>query len=128
MPGRPGLVGVLRAWEDLEEGDPPRAVFDQEELALLCAVALPLLGRNPAFHLCEAAGERGFPVIAMDGERGPQECGTLAFFEPELVSTLDLLQRLVRSPVALAAVIEAAGPGALAQVGRILAGRLASGQ
>lgn len=126
MPGRPGSVGVLRAWEDFEEGDPPRAVFDQDELALLCAVALPLLGREPAFHLCEAAGERGFPVIATDGERGPQECGALALFEPELVTALDLLQALVRTPAALAAVIEAAGPGALAQVGRILAGRLAA--
>jgi hypothetical protein len=41
VPGRPGWAGVLRAWEDLAEGDPPRAVVDQEELAQLCAVALP---------------------------------------------------------------------------------------
>jgi hypothetical protein len=121
VPGRPGFSAVLRAWESLEDGDPPRAEFDQEELAQLCAVALPLLGREPLFHLHSEAGARGYPVVAVDGERGPREHGTLARFEPELVSALHLLQALIRSPAALAAVIEAAGPGALAQVGRILA-------
>jgi hypothetical protein len=123
VPGRPGQVGVLRAWEDLAEGDPPRAVFDQEELAQLCAVALPLLGRDPSFHLGETSGEDGFPLAAIDGEQGPRACGALALYEPELATALHLLQGLVRSPSALAAVIEAAGPGALAQVGRILARR-----
>jgi hypothetical protein len=41
---------------------------------------------------------------------------------------LHLLRGLVRSPAALAGVIEAAGPGAFAQVGRILAGRWGLGQ
>ncbi len=123
VPGRPGSTGVLRAWEDLEQGDIPRAVFDQEQLAQLCATVLPLLRREPVFHLGETAGERGFPVIAIDGEHGPLECGALALFEPEVVAALDLFQGLIRSPAALAAVIDAAGPGALAQVGRLLAGR-----
>lgn len=61
--------------------------------------------------------------MAVDGERGPVECGALALFEPEVVAALHLLQGLARSPAALAEVIEAAGPGALAQVGRILARR-----
>ncbi len=125
VPGRPGWAGVLRAWEDLGEGDPPRALFDQEELAALCAVALPLLGREPLFHLGETPGPGGFPLLAADGEQGFRECGALALYEPELAAALHLLQGLVRSPAALAAVIAAAGPGALAQVGRILAGRWA---
>ncbi|HYH45529.1 MAG TPA: hypothetical protein VEG34_07570 [Thermoanaerobaculia bacterium] len=123
VPGRPGWVGVVRTWEGLESGDIPRAVFDQEELARLCAVALPLLGRDPLFHLGTEAGAHGYPVTAVDGEQGPRECGALALFEPELAGALHLLQGLIRSPAALAAVNDAAGPGALAQVGRILAGR-----
>ena len=125
VPGRPGWTAVLRAWEDLDAGDVPRAVFDEEELARLCAAALPLLGRDDLLHLHEEAGTDrfppGFPIAGMDGERGPVERGALALYEPELVAVLHLLQGLVRSPAALAAVIEAAGPGALAQVGRILA-------
>jgi len=113
----------VRTWEGLESGDIPRAVFDQEELARLCAVALPLLGRDPLFHLGTEAGAHGYPVTAVDGEQGPRECGALALFEPELAGALHLLQGLIRSPAALAAVNDAAGPGALAQVGRILAGR-----
>lgn len=111
VPGRPGCVGVLRAWESLEDGDQPRAVFSEEELAMLCVVALPLVGREPLFHLGTEAGAQGYPVMAVDGERGPVECGALALFEPEVVSTLHVLQGLVRSPAALAALIEAAGPG-----------------
>jgi hypothetical protein len=119
---------VLRVWEDLAEGDRSRAVFEEEEAARLCAVALPLLGREPLFHLGEEAGEHGFPVLVLDGERGLRECGALALYEPDLVSALQLLQRLIRSPAALAVLIEAAGPGALAQVGRILARHWEVGQ
>jgi len=125
IPGAPGSRAVLRAWESLEEGDPPRAVFDEEEIAELCAAALPLLGREPLFHLGSEPGGRGYPVVAFDGEQGPRECGALALFEPEVAVALHLLQGLARSPAALAAVIAAAGPGALAQVGRLLAGRWA---
>jgi hypothetical protein len=124
VPGRPGSSAVLRVWESLAAGDLPRAELDQEELAQLCALALPLLGREPLFHLYTEAGPRGYPLVAVDGERGPVECGAFALYEPELASALHLLQGLARSPAALAGLIEAAGPGALTQVGRILAGRL----
>jgi hypothetical protein len=123
VPGRPGLVGVLRVWEDLELGDVPRAVFEEEELAWLYAAALPLLGREPVFRVGETAGPDGFPVIAADGEREPRALGALARYEHAVAEALDLLQGIARSPAALAAVIEAAGPGALVQVGQILAGR-----
>jgi hypothetical protein len=38
------------------------------------------------------------------------------------------LQGLIRSPAALAALLETAGPGAVDQVGRILAGRWGVGR
>ncbi|HYH47592.1 MAG TPA: hypothetical protein VEG34_18065 [Thermoanaerobaculia bacterium] len=82
VPGEPGMRAVLRVWENLEDGDRPRAVFDQEELAELCAAVLPLLGREPFAFLQSGAGARGFPVVAIDGENGPRECGALASTSP----------------------------------------------
>lgn len=73
-------------------------------------------------------GKDGFPLVTADGEQGPRECGALALYQPEVAVALHLLDGLVRSPAALAAVIEAAGPGASAQVGRILARRWAAGR
>jgi hypothetical protein len=128
LPGRPGWAGVFRVWEDPALGDVPRAVFEQEEDARLCAVALPLLGREEPAWLGETVGEGGFPLTVIDAERGPRVCGALAEYDPELAAGLHLLQGLVRSPVALAGVMEAAGPGALAQAGRILARRWEMGR
>jgi hypothetical protein len=126
LPGRPGQsgwTGVFRAWEDPAQGDLPRARFEHEEDAELCAVALPLLGREPRSCLGEIAGEEGFPLLSADGERGVRAGGALALYELDVAAALHLLQGLVRSPAALAGVIAAAGPGALAQAGRLLAER-----
>jgi hypothetical protein len=64
-------------------------------------------------------------VVGIEGEAGPEVCGWLALYEPQLLAALHLLQGLVRSPVALAAVLETAGAGVLAQVDRLLGRRLA---
>jgi hypothetical protein len=125
VPGRPGQWGVVREWESLAAGDAPRAVFVHEELARLCAVALPVVGRAPLSHLGEDRREgSGFPVVAVEGERGPRVCGWLDLYEPGVITALHVLQALVRSPAALAVVLEIAGEGALAQVDRILGRRL----
>jgi hypothetical protein len=132
VPGRPGKVAVVREWESLEAGDAHRGVFTREELALLWTAALPLSGREELFYLEEDAatpepggkGEAGYPVVAVEGERGPVVCGWLPLFEPGVIGTLHVLQGLVRSPLALAAVLEAAGAEALAQVDRLLGRRL----
>jgi hypothetical protein len=107
----------------------PRGVFRQEEVAKLFAVALPLVGREPLFHLGEEPGETGvpgYPVIAVEGEAGPQVCGWLTIYEPEVAAVAHVLQGLVRSPAALAAVPETAGAGALAQVDRLLGRQMES--
>jgi hypothetical protein len=132
VPGRPGRVAVVREWESLEVGDAHRGVFTHEELAVLWTAALPLSGREDLFYLEEEAvqpepggkGEEGYPVVAVEGERGPVVCGWLPLYEPGVVGTLHVLQGLVRSPLALAAVLEAAGFEALEQVDRILGRRL----
>ncbi len=56
-----------------------------------------------------------------DGE--PLVCGWLARYQPEIVTALHHLEGLARVPQGLAEVLRAAGPGALAQIGRILAVR-----
>ncbi len=124
VPGRPGEMAVVREWESLAEGDGHRGIFTREQVAQLWAIALPMAGREPLFHLGEDAGERGYPVTAIEGEQGPVVCGWLPLFEPEVVGVLHVLQAILRSPVALAALLEAAGGDALAQVDRILGRRV----
>jgi hypothetical protein len=128
VPGRPGSAAVLRVWESGAEGDVPRAVFDEEETARLFAVALPLLGRGGLLYLGEEGGVQGFAAVTVDGEQGPRQCGALALYEPEALAAAGLLQELIRSPAALAEVVEVAGPGALVRVGRILARRFADAE
>ncbi len=130
VPGFPGTVAVLRAWESQAEGDLPTAVLVEEESAALYAAALPLHGREPLFHLSSEADARGplpggYPFGAIFGEQGFKVRGWQQRYQPEAVAGLHLMESLVRSPQALAEVLLAAGGGALAQVGRILARRLA---
>ena len=132
VPGRPGKVAVVREWESLEQGDAHRGVFTHEELARLWTAALPLSGREALFHLNKEAvepepggeEETGYPMGAVEDERGPVVCGWLPLYEPGVVEVLHVLQGLVRSPLALAAVLETAGAEALEQVDRILGRRM----
>jgi len=131
VPGFPGAVAVLRAWESQEAGDVPMAVLVQGESAALYAAALPLHGREPLFHLSGDGADGGplpggYPFGGIFGEEGFQVRGWQRLYQPELVTGLHVLESLARSPQALAEVLLAAGGGAIAQVGRILAGRLAS--
>jgi hypothetical protein len=121
VPGRPGAVAVLRAWEDLDRGDLPEGIFWHPETAALLAIALQLLAREPLFALSMEEEEDGFAVEAVYGEQGSQVAGWIRRHEPRLVETLHMLEALVRSPALLATLLDTAGPGAEVQVGRILA-------
>ncbi|HYH46148.1 MAG TPA: hypothetical protein VEG34_10710, partial [Thermoanaerobaculia bacterium] len=66
----------------------------------------------------------GFPVEAVFGEQGTQVVGWLRLYNPDLVGALHVLESVVRSPAALASLLEAAGPLALERVGQILRRRL----
>ena len=128
LPGHPGWVAVLREWESLEEGDVPEAVFREEETAVFCKVALPAIERERLYHLRGSAspdGELpdGYPVVAVHGEKGPQVRGYLRHYNPAIVEALHIVEALNRSPAALAELLDAAGGGALEQVGRALAAR-----
>ncbi len=117
--GRPGAVAILRIWEDLAVGDPPVGVLWHLETAQLLSVLLPAIDREPLFYLEEEPASEGFPLVAVYGEQGPQVAGWLDRYEPRWAEGLHLLEAIVRSPWALATLLEAAGPGAEEQVGRI---------
>jgi len=130
VPGHPGAVAVLRAWEDQEQGDVPQGVFRHAETAALCSALLSLVDREPLFHLSEvpdpdpeAPLPGGYPLVATFGEQGPAVSGWLPRYHPGIAVALHLLEALVRAPQSLAEVLVAAGPGTLAQVGRYLAAR-----
>jgi hypothetical protein len=115
-PGKPGAVAILRQWED-----PPAAVVWHEEIARILAVLLPVIDREPLFYIEEEAAAEGYPLIAVYGDQGPQVAGWLDRREPRWAEGLHILEAILRSPLALATLLEAAGPGAEEQVGRIRA-------
>jgi hypothetical protein len=110
VPGWPGLVAVVREWECPGEGDRPEGIFCQEETARVFAAILPLVEREPLFHLAETQeGEAGFAVSAVYGEQGPCTVGWLRRSEPELIAALHLAEALVRRPASLAVLLQVAG-------------------
>jgi hypothetical protein len=123
VPGKPGAVAVLRQWEEVEAGDPPVAVLWHEEIARLLSVLLPVIDREPLFYIEDGAAAEGYPLVAVYGEQGPQVAGWLDRCEPRWAEGLHILEAVIRSPLALATLLEAAGPGAEEQVGRIRARR-----
>lgn len=118
VPGR-GFA-VLREWESATQGQPPDALCEEYELALKLAAVLPAAGREPLFWAGEAAGGAGFALQAAGGERGVRQAGTLRHYNATLLVALHVAECLVRSPVALAALLEAAGPLVQEKVGQIL--------
>ena len=116
-------MAVLRQWEDLAAGDRPVAVVWHEELALLLSVLFPALDREPRFYMEDGETADGYPLLGMYGEQGPQIAGWFDRWEPRFAEGLHLVEALVRSPWALATLLEAAGPGAEEQVGKIRARR-----
>ncbi|HEX5717929.1 MAG TPA: hypothetical protein VF179_17350 [Thermoanaerobaculia bacterium] len=102
--------GVLREWEDPEQGHSPKAVCASRGLA----GTLPALHAGQRFRLLERSGGR-FPL-----EQGGRLVGDLDVFDPELAAALHLQHYLAQTPQALAGLLGAAGPTALALIGEIL--------
>lgn len=104
---------------DREAGEPPLGRFADRHLALLAAAVLPGLGRACGFRVEPEAAEAGYPL-----RREGIEAGALAVFLADLAPALDVVDALLRSPAALALLLEAAGPTALERAGRELGLRL----
>ena len=119
MPGK--RFGVFRLGESPERGHRPTAVFQQRWLALLAAGVLPGTGRDAAFRLHKESGPGGF---AIETGNGGQPVGRLELFDERLTEALHVVACLVRSPEALANVLEAAGQVALERAGALLDERM----
>jgi hypothetical protein len=112
---------VFRLGESPARGHRPAAVFQERWLALLAAAVFPGTGRDAAFRLHKESGPGGFAIETGNGGEPP---GHSALFDERLIEALHVVERLVRSPEALAHVMEAAGPLALERAGAVLDERI----
>jgi len=112
--------GVYRAGEGAGRGFRPVAVFRQRSVALLAASVLPGTGRERAFLLQREEDPAGGYAV----QDGSEVAGHLGHFDERLIEALHVVESVVRSPEALAFLLEAAGSLALDRAGTILAGRV----
>lgn len=115
-----GEFGVFRRGDE-EAGEPPFAVLGDRQRALLVAAALPGVGHPEVFKIHPESSDDGFPILHMGSA-----VGALSVFYADLAPTLDGLEAVLRSPTALALLLEAAGATALGLAGRALGLRLAA--
>jgi hypothetical protein len=109
---------LYRLWEGREHGDRPEAVFRHRDVALLFLAVWPAAGGEPVFRAGEHTGD-GYEVLG-----GPAVVGHLRTFSDELLHAAHAAAAIARSPLALAALVEAAGPEVQEKVGQILGRRL----
>lgn len=113
--------GLYEMWQDTE--DKPVAVFEQKTTALKFAAALSAASRDPLFRLDRSRRPAGFPVRSADG----REEGTLSLFHERAMELAHMADFCARSPFALAAVLQAAGPATLRKAGHLLIRALQDG-
>jgi hypothetical protein len=119
LPG--GGFGLFRTGESAERGHRPAARFRQRWLALIAAAVLPGTGRDAAFRLHKDSGPEGF---AVETGNGGERVGSLELFDERLIEALHVALCLLRSPEALALLLEAGGQVALERAGAILDERI----
>jgi len=119
----PGLgFGLFREGEPPSRGFRPVAVFADRFLALLTAAALPGIGRYPLLFLARDPDpdDQGYAVRLDDGT----VVGHFAQFDETLLESVNSLAGVLRVPVSLAFVLEAAGAVTLERAGAILEERV----
>jgi hypothetical protein len=104
--------------------DEPEAVFEHREHALLLVAVLAAVGREPLFHLDPTERAEGYSLETVWGDAWVRSVGRLRRFQPEIAEALHVAESLVRSPAALASLLEAAGATALEIAGTQLRRRL----
>ncbi len=112
--------GLFRLGEAPDRGHRPTAVFRDRWLALLASAVLPSTGRDFAFRLDKEEGSQGFALSDLAGE----VVGHLELFDERLTDALHVVESLLRSPAALANLLEAAGQVALERAGAVLDARV----
>jgi len=107
--------GLYEQWQDKE--DAPIAVFTDEATALKFSAALSAASREPLFSQdSEPDPEGRFKVTSSQGR---QE-GWISHFQVRAVDLAHMADYCARSPVALAALLLAAGEATLRKAGEIL--------
>jgi hypothetical protein len=101
------------------EVDPPACILTTFENALLVAAILPGTGREPLYRLLPEETPQGF-AIQSEGE----VVGHLPLYMPAVAEALHVIGCVLRSPAALARVLQAGSGPALARAGRALVARL----
>jgi hypothetical protein len=122
VPGRG--FGLFRAGERPSRGFRPAVTFPDRWLALLTAAVLPGTGREPLLALSGDPDPdvEAYPVLLDDGT----VVGHAEQFDEALIDAVNVAAGLVRSPLALAFLLEAAGAVALERCGAILDDRIAA--
>ena len=110
---------VSRRDEPFSEGGSVFAVFGARDVALETAAVLPSVGTSMDLHLNGSGNRHGYKL-----HEGERFLGHLARNEERLLPRLHLARHLVGDPDALALLLEAAGPEALAILGRVLHRRI----
>jgi len=108
--------GLFRSGEGHHRAFRPTAVFRDRAHALLAAAVLPGTGRDAAFRIGADPELAGYPLHNSAGAIA----GHLHLFDERLTDALHVVEALVRSPEALANLLEAAGSIALERAGAIL--------
>jgi hypothetical protein len=109
-----GGYALLREYDEAEAGPVPEGVFKDLPSALFFYAVLPSVGRSPLVSL-DSSRRDGYEV-----SRDGAPVGRLRIFHEGFVHAAHVADCLTRSPLSLAALLLAAGPQALREVGRIL--------
>jgi hypothetical protein len=103
-------------------GNVPFLIFKAREDALLAAAILPAVGRGPLYRIRPEALPYGFEI-----ESEGEVVGSILLFNEEVAAALHVAAGLLRSPLALARLLEAASGLTLHHAGKILYGELGMG-
>jgi hypothetical protein len=107
---------LYEAWQDPRSAS-PYGTFEDRATALRFAAALSAASREPLYRLDRSPTPGGrFPVLSAGGRVE----GTLACYHERVLELAHMADYCARSPVALAAVLEAAGATTLRKAGLLL--------
>ncbi len=106
-----------------ESGGEPVVVTERRETALLITAVLPATGRDQLYWL-DRQGEGGIALRTVRGRHGSVTAARLDHEIRGLAESLNVAEYLLRSPTALAFLLEAAPFETLEQAGAVLARRM----
>ena len=88
---------------------------DNRQTALLVLAVLPLTGRDPVYRRVEAPGA---PGVRLESEG--EEALSLSVHDVDVINAVNFAAEVARSPLSLAALVEASGPLTQEILGQLL--------